>query len=126
MAYGKAASALLVVFVFGLSACAPRGPVVGSGTNAPDVGGTIAGKVSLAPDNAPLAGRKVTAVNLASGERVEATTAVNGGYTMKVPMGRYRMELELQPRETLTQQPPEFEIKRSDLDSSRDFVVAVK
>ena len=126
MSYGQTAAALLTVFVIGISACAPRGPVVGSGADAPDVGGTIAGKVSAAPDDAPLAGRKVTAVNLASGQRVEATTAVNGGYTMKVPMGRYRMELELRDRETLAKQPPEFEIKRSDLDSSRDFVVAVK
>ncbi len=71
-------------------------------------------------------GRKVTAVNLADGQRLDATTAANGGYTIKVPIGRYRLELELRERETLVEQPSETEIRTSDLDASRNFVVGVK
>jgi hypothetical protein len=82
--------------------------------------------VRMAPDNKPLTGRKVTAVNLADGQRIEASTAVNGGYTMKVPMGRYRLEVELRAGETLTEQPGETEIRAGDLDAQRNFVVAAK
>ena len=117
----KIASALLIV---GLSACAPRGPIIDTGSQPPDVGGTIAGKVTSG--STPVVGRKVTAVNVASGQRIETSTAGNGGYTMKVPMGRYRLELELQPRETLEAQPGELEIRRSDVDASRDFVIRIK
>ena len=116
-------SALLIIC---LSACAPRGPVIGTGSKPAGIGGTISGTVRLALDSAPLTGRKVTAVNLVDGQRIEATTAVNGGYTMKVPIGRYRLEVELQPGETLAEQPSELEISASDLDASRNFVVAPK
>jgi hypothetical protein len=45
---------------------------------------------------------------------------------MKVPVGRYRLEVELRPGETLAERPSELEISASDLDASRNFVVAVK
>jgi hypothetical protein len=45
---------------------------------------------------------------------------------MKVPVGRYRLEVELRPGETLTEQPGELEISASDMDASRNFVIAAK
>ena len=123
MSLVNSVSILLVVCV---SACAPRGPIIDTGSRPADVGGTISGTVRLALDGPPLQGRRVTAVNLTSGQRIESSTAVNGGYTMKVPVGRYRLELELRPGETLTEQPSELEIGTSDLDASRNFVVTAK
>jgi len=119
----KTLSALLVVC---LTACAPRGPIIDTGSKPAGVGGTISGRATFAPGGTPLSGRKVTAVNLADGQRLDTTTATNGGYTIKVPIGRYRLELELRARETLVEQPSETEIRTSDLDASRNFVVSVK
>ena len=56
----------------------------------------------------------------------EETTGINGGYTMKVPEGVYRLEIELQPGETITKQPGETRVNRSDLDPRRDFVITAK
>lgn len=109
------------------AACsASRGPVIGSGAKAPAAGGTISGLVRAAADNAPLAGRRVRAVNLETGQRIEATTATNGGYTLQVPAGRYRLEVELQPGEAVTDPPDEVNITSSDLDAGRNFSVTMK
>jgi hypothetical protein len=102
--------------------CHP-GPIVDPGPKL-EVGGTIAGIVSTAP-NAAVSGRKVTAIDTKTGTRFDATTGTNGGYTIKVPQGTYRLEVELQPGETVTKQPAETRVERSDLDSGRDFVITV-
>lgn len=105
------------------AACHP-GPVVDTGPKPVPVGGTIAGIVST-DTNAPVAGRQVAAINIATSERFEATTAENGGYTIKVPQGTYRVEVQLKPGETLAKQPGDTKIDRSDLDSQRDFVITL-
>ena len=105
-------------------ACLPRGPVVG-GSKSPDVGGTIAGTVRSSGGTA-LASRRVTATDAASGAKFETSTAANGGYTIKVPQGKYRLEVELRPGEVLSEQPFETEINSSDLDPNRNFVITVK
>jgi hypothetical protein len=99
--------------------CHP-GPKIG-GTKLP-VGGTIAGIVST-EGNAPVQGRKVTAVNTVTGNRYVATTAADGGYTMQVPEGNYRLEIELQQGEKIVKEPGETKIDKSDLDAARNFVI---
>lgn len=115
---------LLALCLLTSAACHP-GPVVGGSSNLPPVGGTIAGIVST-DTNAAIPGRKVTAVNTGTGVRYEATTGTNGGYTIKVPEGVYRIELELQPGEALAKQPEETRVNRSDLDPHRNFVVTLR
>jgi hypothetical protein len=88
-----------------------------------DVGGTIAGIVSTT-SNAPVPARKVTAINSSSGERYDATTGPNGGFTIKVPRGTYRLELQLHEGERVTKQPADTKIDNSDLDPKRDFVIS--
>jgi hypothetical protein len=100
--------------------CHP-GPVIDTGPR-PQVGGTIAGIVST-DVNTPVAGRRVTAISIDTGARFQETTGTNGGFTIKVPEGRYRLELELQAGETITKQPEETRVNRSDLDPKRDFVI---
>jgi hypothetical protein len=114
----------LAVVVLMSAACHP-GPVINTGPNPPGVGGTIAGIVST-DTKAAVAGRKVTAINTESAARFEATTGTNGGYTIKVPEGTYRIEVELQPGETLAKQPPETRVNKSDLDPQRHFVITRK
>jgi hypothetical protein len=86
------------------------------------VGGTIAGIVSSSA-RAAVADRKVTAIDTQSGARYDATTGANGGYTIKVPEGRYRLEVELRAGERVEKQPGETRVNKSDLDPRRDFVI---
>lgn len=117
----KVIKLLLAFTLLTVAGCHP-GPVVSAGPK-PDVGGTIAGIVST-DTNAAVSGRKVTAIDAKTGSRFDATTGVNGGFTIKVPQGTYRLEVELQPGETVAKQPAETHINRSDLDPKRDFVIA--
>ena len=115
---------LLPFTLLTFAACHP-GPVVGPGSGKMAVGGTIAGIVST-DANAAVVGRKVTAVNTTTGTRYDVTTGTNGGYTLKVPEGTYRLEIELKPGETIAKQPGETRVNRSDLDPRRDFVITVR
>jgi hypothetical protein len=112
---------LLLAFGLLTSVGCHPGPVVG-GAKLP-VGGTIAGIVSTETKTA-VAGRKVTAINTETGTQYDATTGTNGGFTIKVPEGNYRLEVEVRPGETVTKQPGQTRINKSDLDPRRDFVIA--
>ena len=112
----------LVLVALANVACHPE-PVISNDPKTP-VGGTIAGIVST-DGNAAVMGRKVSAVDTTSGSRFDATTGTNGGYTIKVPEGTYRLEVELRPGEKVAKQPAETRINRSDLDPQRDFVIAI-
>jgi hypothetical protein len=110
-----------------LAACGvARQPVVDSGDKPPNTGGTISGIVRASGSNAPLASRRVTATDVKTGATFEAVTASNGGYTMKVPVGGYRLDVELRAGESLVERPDELVINRSDLDAQRDFVIGSK
>ena len=117
----KIARPLLAVLFLSLAACHP-GPVVTTDPKLP-VGGTIAGIVS-SEAKTPVVGRKVTAINTDTGSRYDATTGANGGYTIKVPEGTYKIEVELQAGETITKQPGQTRVNKSDLDPRRDFIIA--
>jgi hypothetical protein len=118
-------SAAIVLTMF-LVSCAAREPVVGTGEKPSNVGGTISGIVRTASADTALAGRKVTAVNVETGEKLETSTAVNGGYTIRVPRGHYRLEVELRPGEALSDKPDDIHITASDIDAGRNFVITVK
>jgi hypothetical protein len=105
-----------------LAGCHP-GPVIGSGPQPPGLGGTIAGIVSM-EGNVPVVGRKVTATEAGSGQHYDATTGANGGYTIKVPQGSYRLDVELRPGERIVKRPGETRIDKSDLDAKRDFLLS--
>jgi carboxypeptidase family protein len=112
-----------VVLLAGV-ACHPGQPVVGG--DKLQVGGTISGIVSASGAAPVLASRKVTATNTATNSKYEATTAENGGYTIQVPAGTYRIEVELRAGETLAKRPDDVRVHNGDLDARRDFVVTVK
>jgi hypothetical protein len=114
--------ALLTVGLLTLVAACHPGPVINTGGKLP-VGGTIAGIVSTST-KASVVGRKVTATNTQTGAKFDATTGANGGYTIQVPEGTYRLEVELKPGETVLKQPSDTQINKSDLDPHRDFVIS--
>jgi hypothetical protein len=112
---------LLILAALTSAGCHP-GPVIDTGARPPGVSGTIAGIVS-SPGNAAVTDRKVSAVDTRTGARYDATTGANGGYTIKVPEGTYRLEVELRAGERVAKQPRETRVNRSDLDPRRDFVI---
>jgi Carboxypeptidase regulatory-like domain len=118
--------AILLTTALLLSATACHHGRLMNGGQKQTVGGTIAGIVTASDRGVPLAGRKVTAIDVASGARYDATTGINGGYTIQVPRGKYRLAVELRDGETVSKQPAETTITNSDLDAQRDFVVTAK
>jgi len=102
-------------------ACRTGTPVVDPGPKPPTTDGTIAGKVTTTGKTAVVS-RVVRAIG-ADGTRHEATTNNAGTYTIKLPPGRYRLEVELREGERVVEQPGETEVNRSDLDPNRDFVI---
>jgi hypothetical protein len=112
---------LLLFAGVALTACHP-GPVLSPKLAA---NGTVAGIVSTEA-NAPVAGRKVTAVNVSTGARFDATTGPDGGYTIKLPEGTYKLEIELRSGEVVVKQPDQTKINSSDLDPGRNFTIGVK
>ena len=113
--------ALLVLAALTSAGCHSN-PVIDTGQKPPAVGGTIAGIVSSSA-KAAVTDRKVTAIDTQSGARYDATTGANGGYTIKVPQGTYRLEVELRAGERIAKQPGQTRVNKSDLDPRRDFVI---
>ena len=118
-------SLLLACGVIVSAACHP-GPIVNNGPKQGSVGGTIAGIVTTSDSTVAVPGRKVTAVEVATGSRYDDTTAANGGYTLKVPEGTYRLDVELRGGETLARRPDQTRVNNGDLDPGRDFVISVR
>jgi hypothetical protein len=106
-------------------ACHPGQPLAG-GVKPAASGGTISGAVSASGNSVALTGRKVTLTEVTTNAHYDTTTAANGGYTIQVPPGTYRIELELRPGETLEKHPADTHVNSSDLDAGRDFVVTLK
>ncbi|HEY1913859.1 MAG TPA: carboxypeptidase-like regulatory domain-containing protein [Vicinamibacterales bacterium] len=115
---------LLAAFVIaiGSAGCHP-GPIASK----PEiVGGTIAGIVKTSDASVAVPGRRVSAIEVKTGTRVDATTGADGGYTVQVPIGTYRLELELKGSETLAKQPAQTHVNNGDLDPGRDFVIIAR
>ena len=85
--------------------------------------GTIAGIVSAGEGGEPLAGRRVHAVDLSEGRRYSATTNVTGGFSIPVPPGKYRLEVELREGERILRSPGTIDINKSDLDANLEVVI---
>ena len=113
----------MVLSVVLSSGCAARHgrPLVG-GTVVPNPTGTISGNVTNSTGT-PLEGRRVSAIDLATEQHYDATTEKSGGYTIKVPPGRYRLEVELRGGDQLAQQPEQTQVNVGDLDAQMNFVI---
>lgn len=105
------------------SACAARHgrPIIG-GSVIPNPTGTISGTVTTMTGT-PLEGRRVTAIDMATEKHFDVITASNGGYTIKVPTGRYRLEVELRGGDQLAKQPEQTNVNIGDVDERMDFVI---
>jgi hypothetical protein len=113
----------MVVLLMLSGGCAARHgrPLIG-GTVVPNPTGTISGRVESSTGT-PVEGRRVSAIDMATEAHYDATTANNGGYTIKVPPGRYRLEVALRGGEQLAQQPRQTNVDAGDVDEDLNFVI---
>lgn len=117
-------AALCAVLV--LAACRTGVPVVDPNEGPASVSGTITGTLSAEDGTTAISGRRITAVNTATGERITATTSSTGGYTLKVPPARYRIEVELAAGEAIVKDEGTFTVSRSELQHDVDIRIGVK
>ena len=103
--------------------CRTGVPVIDTGAKPPTQDGTIAGHVTSGGGTVAVPSRIVRAIAVPSGEKYETTTNNAGTYTLKVPPGKYRLEVELRAGERLVKEPGETNVHKSDLDANRDFEI---
>jgi Carboxypeptidase regulatory-like domain len=105
-------------------ACRRGVPVVDLGPKPPAARGTITGIVRGPDEASGMPGRIVEVVNVATGEKATATTVENGGFTIQLPKGKYRLELQLRPGEAIVKRPDIVDLGSGDIDSHIEFVVS--
>ena len=106
------------------AACRQGVPVVDLGPKPPSPLGTITGIVHGPDATSGMEGRTVEIVNVATGEKHSATTVSNGGFTIQLPKGKYRLDLLLRAGETIVKRPDVVDLDRGDIDSHIEFVVS--
>lgn len=106
------------------SACRRGVPAVDLGPKPPAAQGTITGIVRGPEGTSPPAGRTVEIVNDATGERRTVQTGNNGGFTIKLPAGKYRLDLPLRAGETIVKRPGLVDLDKGDIDSHVEFVLS--
>jgi hypothetical protein len=123
--YGTLASRFVVLIavstVTGCHTAEPPAPAA-SIHGAP---GTVTGKIEASEGvMLAVAGRGVEAVNVQTGERQTVLTGRDGGFAMRLVPGTWRLELRLEPGETLAQSPRPVTIAPATLRHDVRFVVA--
>lgn len=93
------------------------GPLVGSGDER-KAGGTIGGVVQGTGGGDALQGRRVEAIDVNTRARFSAVTSVTGGFSIQVPIGDYRLQIELREGETVSKDPGTVRIQSGDLDAN--------
>lgn len=101
----------LAVGVLMSGGCHPRRVIVT--TSSVTVGGTIAGVVN-GPAGNTLGDRTITVINLETGQRYQTTTGTNGGYSLQVPAGTYRLDVQLRDGEQLARDNATILLKNGD------------
>jgi hypothetical protein len=112
--------AALAAGLFTGSGCHPNADLVSVSSAA--IGGTIAGVVT-GPADATLADRTVTIVNVETGERYQTATGEKGGYSLRVPPGRYRLDVQLRPGEQLAEKEPTILLNTGGREITKDVNV---
>jgi hypothetical protein len=106
-----------------IAACRQGVPVIDTSPGPAEANGTISGTVRGPEGTSSIDGRVVEVVNVDTGERQRATTNNAGGFTFKLPPGKYRVEVTLREGESIVKQPGVIHLNRSDVDAHADFVL---
>lgn len=103
-------------------ACRTGQPILSRTPEDPNTPGTIAG-ILEDTSGGPLANRAIHAVHVDSGRRHSASTGVTGGFSIPVPPGKYRLEVDLAAGESLVKSPGVIDVNESDLDADLKVVI---
>ena len=112
-----------VVALLSTGACRQGVPVIDTSPGPAVADGTISGTVRGPEGTSAIEGRVVEVVNVDTGERQRATTNNAGGFTFKLPPGKYRVEITLREGESIVKEPGVIDLNRSDVDAHADFVL---
>lgn len=113
----------MVILVVAGAGCRQRAPVVDLALKPAAAHGTLSGTVS-GPAGASVAdGRVVEAVNLDTGERQQAVTNKAGGFSFRLPPGKYRVQLALRDGESIVKEPGVIDLNRRGVDAHADIVI---
>jgi hypothetical protein len=113
-----------VLVLLASGGCRRGVPVVDVGPKPPAARGTLTGIVRGPEGTSAVAGRTVDIINVATGEKHTATTTQNGGFTIELPAGKYRLDLPLHDGETIVKRPGIIDLGHGDIDSHIEFVLA--
>ena len=114
----------LIIAVAAATGCRTGQPIYDQADEDQTTPGTIAGVLRLGVGGEPVPGRRVIAVDVNdSGRRFSAVTSVTGGYSIPVPPGKYRLEVDLRAGERVLSSPGTIDINESDLDADRDLAI---
>jgi len=116
------AAVATVLALLGGAACHTNRPVWSATPGDSRTPGTIAG-ILKTPGGEPVPGRRVSAVSVETAQRYSAESNVNGGFSIHVPPGKYRLEPELREGETLVRDPGVINVNKSDTDANREIVI---
>lgn len=117
-------AALALAALLAAGGCRTGQPIYDSSHHDPETPGTIGGILRAGIGGDPVAGRVVVAVSLSdAAQRFSATTNVTGGFSIKVPPGHYRLEVDLREGERVLRSPGIIDIDKSDLDANREIVI---
>ena len=116
--------AALVVAALAGAGCRAGKPIMSRTPEDQTTPGTIAGILTMGGD--PVVGRRVHAVGVTSRQRYTAVTAVNGGFSIPVPPGEYRLEVDLVGDEAVIREPGTIRINESDLDANLEVELGVR
>jgi hypothetical protein len=106
-----------------LALCVPACRSLGPAEVNEDTRGTLAGVVRGPEGVAPVEGRLVEAVAVDTGRRLGTRTNAEGGWTLLVPPGRYRIEVTLGPGESVVRDPGVIDVGPSQLVPHADVVL---
>ena len=115
-------ASLAVTLLLAVSGCRSGQPLLVSAMGDKTTPGTIGGILSAVGGDR-LAGRGVHAVEVRTSQRYSAVTNVTGGFSIKVPPGEYRLEVDLREGERVVKSPGVVHINKSDLDANLEIVV---
>lgn len=115
---------MLIAGFFAGAACRRGVPVVDPGQAPPTTDGTISGRLMTPGDASRLVGRRVEVINIETGDRRSVSSSSDGGFTVKVPPGKYRIQIELRPGEAIVRGPETVDINQSDVDSNIVFEIS--
>jgi hypothetical protein len=94
-----------------------------SGEEDPRAKATLSGTVRGPEESAPVVGRRVEAIAVRGGRRFVTRTGVNGGFTLLLPPGRYRLEVALASVESVVAQPDVLDLDPGSVVAGIDVVL---